>query len=502
MTRALALAAVLAACSSKPEPPPAASPPPPAEAKPVEATPAPFTLPLVIDRVTPGDMTTVELHVASDPAARFGLRIEPARGGIGHVLLVPTTADAGTRVVAAFAKAFEVEVPPVIPGGTLAPLEIAYLQTGEGTPPAMKLICASDTEVLLDWNLADKRGALARKSSDADPRVARCLARALRDGTPAERTPANDPTLAASGPEVTVGAKVGSDVGQVCGQTAERAVLADVVDGRGVLLAYDVATGKTTRLFATDTQLWGCECDASATTCVFTTGKEDTHAFLLRDGAVSEVPVPRDADGITVSPDGAWVVVSSQGAIDAFAPGQPSKARVALPAKQRGYPFDWLVQHGHTIAKVWTAEVAFDGTTTDRRAFRWDLQAAPAALVASTDDLPYGFASTTSPDGSRRFQLADGTLTITPQPSGPPRTLAFYPADAEEAKPGHVRWIDSRYLGFWRERGPFAFIDTDAMKLRFVPGRSWRLFVAPDMAHGFAYDPNDGLYALTIKKPL
>jgi hypothetical protein len=82
-----------------------------------------------------GTWTFFDAHVAKDPAATFTVGVPQLAGGdepsFGKAILVPTTAQAGARVVQAFATAFGVPVPAPRPG-KLAPLRVNTAVLGHG----------------------------------------------------------------------------------------------------------------------------------------------------------------------------------------------------------------------------------------------------------------------------------------------------------------------------------------------------------------------------------
>ena len=118
--------------------------------------------------------------------------------------LVPTTSEAGTHFVAAFAKAFHVAGPPAHPG-TLVPMlvPIAVLGVGtgasedgyggEGTWDATKMFLSADdvdgAELFFNVSVAGKQGVFSEKDEDYDKDDLYVLAIALRDGAPPPRTP-------------------------------------------------------------------------------------------------------------------------------------------------------------------------------------------------------------------------------------------------------------------------------------------------------------------------
>jgi hypothetical protein len=156
-----------------------------------------------------GTWTYFDAHLDGDPAATFVVGVPSLDGrdaaagpSFDKVMLAPTTAAAGARVVRAFATAFGVPVPPAV-SGHLAPVrvDVAVLghgiadkgngYGGRGTWDATKWFFTvgdtSDIEIFFNFSLDEKHGMWSEKDPDYDTDVANALALALRDGQPAPR---------------------------------------------------------------------------------------------------------------------------------------------------------------------------------------------------------------------------------------------------------------------------------------------------------------------------
>lgn len=523
------LVAALAACSSKRDEP-APSPPSTPVAEPHAGSAEAPDLRFVIDRVEDkqkrtdaapwhavgGTATFLAVHVDGDDRATFGLLIEPADGTFADAVLVPTTAEAGARVIEDFAKTFGIPVPPPYGGSGPVPLKLSLAMLGtnvkrtadgfasNGTWTATTMFCKTDPRmasdsVFLDWSLAEKRGELLQKDSDLDADFARCLAYGLRDGEPPKRSPANDPTLDAHGPQLVVGPRVAEKDPGVCTMSADRAVL---VDGNS-LVAVDLATGATTKLDDSPLALHWCSCDAAGKTCAVVAGDMygTPSVRVLARGAIAMREPKMKSLVVSVSPDGRWIVASGETGLDAWQPGGTATAHITFADTTEARVFGWKQEGTHTVAQVWREDAI-----SDRVAMHWDLDGAPDKLVASTDELPLASRDApagmaTSPDGSRRIELGEGTLTVKPLPTGTPRMLAFHPADAGYVEPANFAWIDSRYLAF--DAHDWGFLDTDTMKITYVPrdgDEGTTVRVAPGFAHALIRRL-DGTHLASIKRP-
>lgn len=437
-----------------------------------------------------GSWTYVDAHLVADPAARFAVGIPSFEGrgdqpSFGDMMLVPTTADAGAHFVRAFAAAFHVDVPPAV-SGTLGPVRInvALLGhaladhgndgfSGTGTWDATKwFLDDGEAEMFFDVSVAERAGMWSEKDSDYDRDVAAALALALRDGKPPPRTPDNDPTLAAIGPKLVIGPRLGSRHADVIAHGAARVLVLDDDGTHATLASVDPATGAASELYRTAKRLEVGACTRDAAHCVLrvvepeadrSTSSSDDPATLIALDGTAIAPLAAAAFGKrplieAISPDGRFVIGFAKDGLVAF---DRDHHRTRSYAKH-GSGIEvagWRGRGGHAIAVVddrgdWHAPHRYIG---------WDLDAGTTAPSPPPDD---DLAAPSSPDGSRRAEVtADGTLIVTPK-GGVPRTLVFDPRDRKYAQPGCCAWMDDRYLALPGKR--FAVIDTDAMKLSFL----------------------------------
>lgn len=477
-----------------------------------------------------GDWTYVEAHLDGDAQATFvvGLPVfaSSEEPGFGKIMMAPTTAAAGARVIQRLAAGLGVDAPPPITGGTLAPMEIPVAvlghnigrdgggYSGSGWWDATKLFCSTDdvdsAELFFNISTADFRGEFSEKDVDYDADVVACLAIAL-EGAPPPRTPANDPTMAATGPHLELGTRIGDGI-RIVALTAQRGVLIEERGTSAALLALDITTGVTTELYTTKDRLDGGGCDDTATRCVVRMSKPsegrnvstsgDTSKLVFLDGAKAS-PISLavlgdrpEVPAAPVSPDGRYAV-----AIGYTKPG--TKLIAFDPATGKSNVLDgggksletvgWKLKDGKPIAIVTRTDYSADDDKPV--VLEWNIA---AGTQTETSAAPPPAFSPTSPDGSRHADFATaGKLTVTA--GGQTRTLVFHPQDARWADPGCCAWIDNRYLQFRT-----GFIDTDAMKVFFPPRRPGatddEVTYIPGTHTALVYR-DDGAYLATLVVP-
>lgn len=444
-----------------------------------------------------GNWTYFEARTSPDSDAVLAALV-PTFGDdmFGRMILVPTTPAAGAGIVDAFARTFAVATPPVVAGGTLKPfpLHVAVLAanaghdegfSGAGSWNATKWFCTDngdEAEMFFNFSLVDRIAELSEKDPDYDAGVARCLATALRDGAPPPRTPANDPTLAATGPDLVLGKKLASRHGIPIAVTATRIVFADDDGAHGTVSAVDPRTGVVSQLFTSTDRVELGACDATASVCAVKvsapgevrgafSGDDRSRAIVL-DGATSPLPIVQP-DFVAVSPDGKWVAATSEDKLVAWNRATKHASAAPIDPKASTRVYGWRRGAGaapHAVALI--EQRIFDAADPMKaRILAWDLDGS-GALAPSDDPPPESVndrqaADPVSPDGKRRVEISeDGKVTVTPLPAGAPRTLALDPRDARRVSPGCCVWLDNRYVEL--AGSPIGFIDTDAMKVSFA----------------------------------
>jgi hypothetical protein len=466
-----------------------------------------------------GTWTYFDARLVADPAATFGIGI-PTFGSapeptFSKVWILPTTPDAGTHFVAAFAKAFHVAVPPPHPG-TLAPMKmsIAVLGVGlgnsgdgfegAGTWDATKLFLSNDqidsAELFFNIDLAGKQGVFSEKDEEYNADDARVLADVLRDGQPPPRTPDNDLTLAARPVTFELGKRVASRHAMLVGSSDKRALLTETLDDHAALIAVELATGEVKELYRTPAKLYDGVCDAAAEHCLLpeTHGK-DRHSFssdepatlLVLDGdKVTPLDVPNAGDtprAKAISPGGRFALVDGDRQTVIF----DRKTHTSTVDRGKDYR-EILSWRGETVAVVSREDLTGDLHAPKKYA-AWHLDTGklePTTAPPARDDA-------TSPDGSRTVVFGGGKVTVTPN-GGAARTLQLDPRDAQFAEAGCCPWLDSRYLTF--QTRTFGLIDTDAMKVAFPepsPEDERRIEPLPGSLHAFV-TKGDDLYLARI----
>lgn len=157
-----------------------------------------------------GDWTFFDAHTPD--GARFGFGMQEPKNvakspfAFSKGMLTVPNAEAGAKLVAALAKAFNGKAPAAAPRRELhiAPFTLALLGqnsgrddrgfSGEGTWTATKLFLQRpgiEAEVFFNFDLAGRRGELAEKDTDYADDLVAFAAGELRDGREAARTEAD-----------------------------------------------------------------------------------------------------------------------------------------------------------------------------------------------------------------------------------------------------------------------------------------------------------------------
>ena len=490
----------------------------------------PFAIDKVYDKQQPSDAppyhaaggswTFFDAHVAKDPAATFTIGVPPLAGGdepsFGKMILVPTTAAAGGRVVQAFAKAFDVPVPAPAPG-QLSPTRVSIAVLGHGianegngfggpgTWDATKWFFTvdddDDIEIFFNFSLAEKRGELSEKDADYDKNVARALAMALRDGKPAPRSPANDPTVAAKPAELVLGVKLPGKSVEVIASTAERAIAVIHYSDRSALVAIDLASGTVQPLYTTPHSLGVGSCDRELRRCVFdeVTPKspkirtaEDPSRLLLLEGAK---PAPLDVsmgpyDLLWMAPAGDFLVTGGLGAYTAW--DLRGRRKVATLADEHAVR-DFVAWRGTAML------LAHHAAATETKVDRYELWHVDTGKLETISQPPESLGSV-SPDGKLRIDAVGGKVIVTPQPGGASRTLALHPNDYKAVDGSCCEWLDAHHVTIPGRQ--FAFFDTEAMKVSLVPAApdddERTIRVLPGSGHALVTTAGD-TYLATVK---
>lgn len=436
-----------------------------------------------------GDWTYVEAHLDGDPAASFvvGIPTLSSTGGgpsFGKLMFAPTTSAAGARVVARLAKVLGTTVPPPRPGGVLQAVKVPIAVLGHGirhldngmgetgTWDATKLFCSvgdiDSAELFFNISIEEKRGELSEKDADYNKDVVACLATILRDGLPPPRTPANDPTLATTGPRLELGKKLGGRRMQGLALTPSRLLMADERAAHAALVAVDVKSGATNELWTTKDRIDGGDCDPALAHCVLELstpqsgrnvyGNDPSHLAWLEGTTVTPISVGRIAKPklatAALSPDARFIVAHDDAAKPPklVALDRTTKKTFELPGIDRG-SIDVVAWDGTTAIVVTST---YDEGATPR-VVEWQLGANGATKRSTRPAEP----PLVSPDGKRLATFAAGKLTLTAGTAT--RTLVFHPDDARSIGSECCTWIDNRWLTMRS-----GYIDTDAMRVSLL----------------------------------
>lgn len=437
--------------------------------------------------VAGGTWTYFDAHVASDPAATFTVGVAAVGGGdepaSGRAMLVPTTAAAGARVVQAFAAAFAVPVPP-LEDGVLAPMKVETAVLGHqvadqgngyggsGTWEATKWFLAPDdgpgeVEVFFNFSLAERRGVWSEKDADYDGDVASALAIALRDGQPAPRSPANDPTLAARPAQLVLGSRIPGQQVEVIASNAERAMLAIDHGDHNTLAVVDLHAGTVHELYSTPHLIEDGACEPELQRCVIqevtaTSRNErtrmDPSRLLLVDGThIGSLAIPVGPyDHLWMSPDGRFLITGFGELVAWDLRTRRKLATLADPKARR----DLVAWRDAALVLVQAAD---DST----RPIGYDVWHLDTGKLEPLDAPPPEASGTRSPDGTRLVDVSEGKAIVTPLPAGPARTLVLHPQDARAFDETCCQWLDSRYVVVPGKH--YGFLDTDTMKVSLLP---------------------------------
>jgi hypothetical protein len=447
-----------------------------------------------------GDWTYVEAHVDGDPSATFVVgmpafaRTDGGMPGFGKIMIAPTTSEAGARVITHLAKALATKAPAAKPGGVLQAIKVpvAVLGSGigkldngyggKGTWDATKLFCSAGeidaAELFFNISLSTKQGEFSEKDTDYNEDVVACLAIVLRDGSAPPRTPANDPTLSATGPRLEIGKKIGNRRMFELALTPARLLMVEERGTNAAVVEIDVKTGTTNDRFKTDDRIETGTCEESQARCVLKLSKpagsrnafggDDISSLVILDGNEA-TPLDQSAFGVrpelvggkSLSPDARYVIatVRDSDATRVIALDRKTEQTSQLSGADQSYieVVEWVKEAGKWVAIVTRSSLDEDKPDV----LEWHVEN-KGASKSSKRPAPARI-SPRSPDGKRSAQFTrDGKLTVTVD--GKPRTLVFHAADARHVRPGCCAWVDNRFIAM--ESG---FIDTDAMKVSLLP---------------------------------
>ena len=280
-----------------------------------------------------------------------------------------------------------------------------------------------------------------------------------------------NPTLAAKPAELVLGSKIPGKHVEAIGIAGGHAIVEIEGEDHSSLVQLELATGAQKQLYRTAHALDLGVCARTAARCVVReirprkvgerTG-DDPATLLLLDGTkVTPLAIPTTAYGLlAISDHGRFLVTSD---VDLVAWDLASRKKLATLHDPAGG------KQGSSEISGWrgdVAVVAFEPLAEGARPTfsLWHFDTDRREPVAEPDETHDPVA----PDGSRRVDFAGGKATITPLPSGAPRTLALYGRDYEALADGVTQWLDARTIAI-PGKAYWAFLDTDAMKVSLLP---------------------------------
>ncbi|HEY4179630.1 MAG TPA: hypothetical protein VGM90_22470 [Kofleriaceae bacterium] len=425
--------------------------------------------------------TYIEAHLASDAAATFAfiapeMKVGDEGFGFGKVTLVPTTTEAGAKVVARLAAGLATVAPAPTKGGILQKKQISVAVLGHqvamldngmggaGTWEATKLFCSvgeiDSAELFFDWSVTEKRGFFGQKDTDYNKDAVACLATILRDGLPPPRSVANDPTMTDQGPHFDLGPVVGARV-SVVAFTPTHLLITDERGDQAALADVDLKTGALTDRYTTKDRIDSAYCDAALSTCIVSlstpsegrksyTGDDKASNVLLEGSKATPFQIAEGSDAAVgyASPDLRFVVGSRR---------EPAGLQALDRTAKKTFSFPTATDESLSIAG-WNGTTAtvmrYPFEETRKPTFvAWKL-GANGATAPMTEPRP---VPVVSPDKTRSAVFTERSVVVTV--AGKSRELVFNPADKGIDGQSSL-WIDNRWIGT-----KAGFIDTDAMKI-------------------------------------
>ena len=459
----------------------------------------PLRIAIAIDRVWPaqrpsarppfheqgGTWTYLDAHLTADPAARFGVGIPTydhvARDVAMAMMLVPTTASAGQRVVDAFAARYGMAAPPPVPGtlepvavtARIARLDLPTRPEERGWERTQWQLAVEDDarahgEVWFDFNLAAREGRWEHLGTEDGQLLIPALARALRDGRPPARTPANDPTVAADGPRLVLAPPLHGTLGSRLGSTRTRAIVMTELDGADELDDVDLATGAVHVVYRTKDRLLAGACDATLDGCAVSEaafegrnmfGGKPRHARVIwidRGKVATLIDLPWAAYLIAVSPDAAYVI-GGNGSVGATAWERATMHAVTRPFDRNESLTEIIGWRGPVavVQRQLSASIFGDPGQTDHVLWHVDTGA-----IEPTRAPPE--ARRMAPGGVRWIEATDAGIVVH-DTGGTSRTLVLDSRDAKTFSRACCIWLDDRYAAAFD--GHLRLLDAEAMKV-------------------------------------
>lgn len=458
-----------------------------------------------------GPWTILEVELVGGGKLLFG-----AAGGaeppFERAMLAPANVEEGERALASVGRCLGCTLPPpvappapvptivksMVYGDDLVRQPDGAMHGGGGGWTAAKWLLEPGAELLVHWNLAERRGEMLERDRDGRGELWRALTAALRDGPPPERAPDNDPTLSDAGPRF-VDMRVVAEAGARCHGWEGSRILVSRSDGGGV-----------SRLVALDPE--GAEADRPL---------GDIEGEIMRT-----LGVDPDLDRVL-----AWCAEAggarfhlldrrSSARRELVGPWDRATARFAIAPTSPGGRFvaivDWWPdpECRHVRRRVHLLDLELEaivglhlaGRSLELVGWRGEREAVRALLLAGEDDDP--------PDQRPAYEADPLTGTLDPlaadvvvprselsrsgrwsyriRPreallirdcgSGAERALEFHPSDRRHVRLGNFEWMGDDHLLFEAERP--AIIDARSLRLSYplpADAPETRLLPSPDL---------------------
>jgi hypothetical protein len=468
-----------------------------------------------------GTWTVFDCAPMDDPQASVTLAVEAAQGGgidvdgthlpmnFAHAAILPGDRGAGTRFVAAIAKALRQESPAL--SANPQPLKLTKLNTailgehlsapeqglksGGGTWVATKWFFEDEgveAEVYFNYDLTSMRAAFSQKDPDYDSDVLQEFAVAMRDGPRPPRSPANDPNFTLDGPRISDWRDVPNSAGDSASFGRGGKLLVLIHRGKpatvtavpldqpdqiiplaqvdGTVMSADLADADANHVLV-------CERGGDAKRLLDPSAPRRIWWIDRAAGTKRQLTGPWGEHGMavggdaTISPDGRYVAIRSW-------PGtvldESRDAVVHLVDTTNGKAVEVAMKN--VIVRSWRGEggaMRAVGMIVHRRGGDGGsplrtLLIDPASGAVADGTPADALDPAVSPDGRLRFAVHEHqSMDITDIGTGQTRTFTFYPDDRRFAEDGNFAWLSPRYI--YMETAKPAFIDVTSMKLGYLP---------------------------------
>jgi hypothetical protein len=475
-----------------------------------------------------GDWTILEC-TTSDNSAGFTLAIEnktPITPGgatsfqfkFTNLALLPSDRNTGANLIAQLAKTLNQPNPTVespqpltttkysaqVLGDNLGDPHVG-LQPGRGSWTAIDWTIEQDGlggQIFFNYNLYTRSAELVGANSDA----IEAIASAIRDGPRPPRSEQNDPTFTSNAPILT-DLKLIPGTKDCSGQFSRTGNLL-LFDGGATPVTVHALDLRADRRLISIAQLDG------RARSINSSDLDDNHFLIVETANADPLALGQEPEhrvwwldrstGQRTQLKGPWGTTGN-----AFGPQPISPdAKYCAICASSGTILDTRRSMSLYLVNLQTGDsVKVDGDRLTSGA--WQGTGESLQFIASRFDAgqsqyfsidpktghssptlnPSALDQTLSPDGKLIFHLdPKKSLTITPTPAGPSRTLTFAPLDRRFAFPGNFQWLSPRYIAFTTTHE--CFIDADQMKVGYLPAPTSKPITDDEDEEGYQFDRN------------